>query len=759
MPSALTIPGVQVQTRFEPAPALPGATGILGVVGVTDRGPVEPTPISQFAEFLDLFGPPSRYTMPEVRSALANGVSKVYVSRIAPGRGTKASAFLFDEDNEPVVKLEARAEGEWGNRITVRVTPVRTLSGQGVKYVNLQILLDGEVVDNLHNLVVDAADPNDLLAAINERSRLIVAVDPLFEKGLPAPSAAVPLAAGGTRAAVATLKAGSADVVVAEAKRAGAAGNRVSVEVADGRASLPLTGAGNAPSMTVRARKPGAPGTNIGVTVTLSGTDPVVTVTPQAPQMPRNYTAPTLAALVTAMENDPDVVVTDVGTVPPSPRAATRLARTVQLTVHPEGRDRKTYSDLPDIAAIAAVSDTLVRFAAAPGNPTALPDAQAVPLLGGRDETPFLELRADPADPPLLELVPAPGVTSTLTVSVTLASRPGDGTPSVTLTILADGEEVETITGLTMDPDDPLYLPAVLSANAFLRAHDLLVRSKTTSLPAGTPRPVKLTVGTSPSTDDYQDALDRLEQAEEVDLVIASVANQLSDAGVRTVHQQVAAHCAKMANVARNRMGLGSATAGESASTASILDHADDVRSDHFVLTTPAGTEGAVAGLLGLQNYFESPTFKAIAAPGAEPGHYTDSQLETLIQGNVLVVQERRGVGIIAMKGILTSGRQINVQRTVNKTVRDIKALSDKYIGLLNNEGDRNALKQQATALLIQMERDGAIVPSTDGKLPSFSVDVYSTQNDFTLGIVRVDLSIRPVRAIDFIYATVFVQN
>ena len=52
-----------------------------------------------------------------------------------------------------------------------------------------------------------------------------------------------------------------------------------------------------------------------------------------------------------------------------------------------------------------------------------------------------------------------------------------------------------------------------------------------------------------------------------------------------------------------------------------------------------------------------------------------------------------------------------------------------------------------------------AIVPSTDGKDPSFKVDVYSTQADFAIGIVRVDIAIRPVRAIDYIYATILVKN
>ena len=57
------------------------------------------------------------------------------------------------------------------------------------------------------------------------------------------------------------------------------------------------------------------------------------------------------------------------------------------------------------------------------------------------------------------------------------------------------------------------------------------------------------------------------------------------------------------------------------------------------------------------------------------------------------------------------------------------------------------------------MERDGALVPSTDGTDPAFKVDVFSTQADFANGIVRVDIAVRPVRAIDFIFATILVKN
>ena len=140
-------------------------------------------------------------------------------------------------------------------------------------------------------------------------------------------------------------------------------------------------------------------------------------------------------------------------------------------------------------------------------------------------------------------------------------------------------------------------------------------------------------------------------------------------------------------------------------------------------------------------------------------GDYSDAELAQLVGGNVLVVNKKRKLGDIVVKGVMTSGRQINVQRTANKAVRDVKAIADVYIGLLNNEGNRNALRQQIIALFLQMARDGALVPSTDGKDPPYKVDVYSTQADFANGIVRIDIAVRPVRAIDYIYATILVQN
>ena len=647
------------------------------------------------AAFVDTFGPGSRYTMPEVRSAFANGVSQVVVAR-TEARGQKATLTLVDDDGEQVARLVARAEGAWGNALSAKVTQVRTLSGAGVKYCNLELALAGQVIETFNNLVMDEASPNYFFDRINKGSRVVTAIDPLFEAGLPEPVAATELAELDARAAFALLKAGAADIVRVEARRPGAAGNQTSVQVREGQAARAFAAADNGPSIEVRARTVGAAGTAIRVSITSAPDNKVnlvITVPPAAAQSFGPFG--TTAEIVDAFAANPSVEVVKLGDALPAVAvAAQALERRIDIEVRRDGRDPAVYAGLGTLPAIGAITDPLVSFTLVPAA-TTLPDANAgVPLAGGRNKGAALALPGENSDEPLVELVPARRPPAGLAVAVERGTSTIDGsTAVVSISVLIGDRVEESFANLTMDPDDTRYLPGVLEGSALIRALDLFVRSRMTSIPKNQARFASFTNGTSPLVDDYLAALERLEQAEQVDLVIASAANQLDDAGVTQVQQAVIAHCEKMATVARNRIGLGSIARSENTNIPRILSHADDVRSDAFVLVAPAGAEAALAGLLSRQDYFQSPTFKTVAALDGAPGAYTDPQLEQLINANVLAINKKRGLGIIVIKGLLTSGRQINVQRTANKAVRDVKAICDKYVGLLNTEGSLTALK------------------------------------------------------------------
>ncbi|HRU81537.1 MAG TPA: phage tail sheath subtilisin-like domain-containing protein, partial [Candidatus Methanomethylicus sp.] len=207
---------------------------------------------------------------------------------------------------------------------------------------------------------------------------------------------------------------------------------------------------------------------------------------------------------------------------------------------------------------------------------------------------------------------------------------------------------------------------------------------------------------------------------------------------------------------AKNRIGIGTVAPNES--VADIVKRTATLASDRFVLVAPYGVAGAVAGLISRLNYYESPTFKALTGIADVERRYTPSELMELLKAGVLPLEARRGKGIIVEKGITTSKEQISVMRIADHAVRATRNAAENFIGTLNTAGGRMALKQKITEFFLQMEKENAIVPSTDGKQPAFLVDVYSSQLDFAQGIVRADIAVRPVRAMDYIYATITVQ-
>jgi hypothetical protein len=362
----------------------------------------------------------------------------------------------------------------------------------------------------------------------------------------------------------------------------------------------------------------------------------------------------------------------------------------------------------------------------------------------------------DPGTRNLLSLVPADGA-DPIGLSVVIAEAAGQ---TVSVTVSQRGPQEEFV-GLNMDPDSPSYLPFVLANQSRLVRFVPLSSRDNNRLPADTAAPAAFTGGTSPTVAQYQEAIDRLSDDPRIDLVLASIEAGRADNEVRQIHQALGAHAVAMADSAAPRIAFGSITASEATSLDAIREHSALVRSRRFVLVAPTGAEGAVAGLVGRLNPQESPTFKTVPLFGITPARYRESELNRLLGSttNLLAVQDRVGRGVVVLRGLDTSGDQISVTRVADICIRETKAISENFIGQLNSAEARLSLKQQIVATFTRMEREGALVPSTDGSDPAFTVDVYSTQQDFAQGIVRVDIAVRPVRAIDYIYATIRVKN
>ncbi|HOY01067.1 phage tail sheath subtilisin-like domain-containing protein [Zoogloea sp.] len=257
----------------------------------------------------------------------------------------------------------------------------------------------------------------------------------------------------------------------------------------------------------------------------------------------------------------------------------------------------------------------------------------------------------------------------------------------------------------------------------------------------------------------YQAAIARLENEADVDMVLVSVQDTSDTARLGRIYADVISHCDRMSALSQGRIGFGEVPGNTPEAIKAAADKlTGTLVSDRFVLVAPAGVVGAVAGMTGSLDYFQSPTFKRLSGLGEPaPALGVEAQQE-LLRKSVVPIVAQRGRGIIVLRGLTTDNDQISVRRVADHAVRGVKTIGELFIGRLNNEEGRGALKQKLVEFLVQMQKEGAIVPSTDGTDPAFKVSVYSSQQDFAQGIVRVDLAVRPVRAIDYIYATVLVQ-
>lgn len=334
--------------------------------------------------------------------------------------------------------------------------------------------------------------------------------------------------------------------------------------------------------------------------------------------------------------------------------------------------------------------------------------------------------------------------------SIAVKVDAGSDTEFVSLQV-GDGDVIEMFDNLVMKPSDPAYLVDRINKGSKLLSAEDLHSNAPKNNPANIQK-TNLTLGTmgTISKEDYEAALEKLESDADVDIVVACEITSPE------IHSLIEAHCAKMSANAKNRIGLG--TVAKDESIKDISSRTNVMASDRFVLVAPYGNLGAVAGLISKLNYFESPTFKPLSGISKLETNYTPSEQMELLKSGVIPLEAQRGRGIIVVKGISTSKEQISVTRIADHSVRGIKNIADLFIGTLNSSSGRIALKGKITEFLMRMEREGSIVPSTDGKEPAYLLDVYSSEMDFAQGIVRVDMAVRPVRAMDYIYATIKVE-
>ena len=159
----------------------------------------------------------------------------------------------------------------------------------------------------------------------------------------------------------------------------------------------------------------------------------------------------------------------------------------------------------------------------------------------------------------------------------------------------------------------------------------------------------------------------------------------------------------------------------------------------------------AVAGLLASFSAHISLTNKTLSVDGLER-RFTAAELTQLVQNRVLALEQRQGFRIV--KGILTSTitafAQITTRRIVDFAKFGVRSAANPYIGLLNNERVRGALRATINSFLAEMVDDEMLI--------SYELEVTATRDDQIKGIARVTMVLRPTFSIDFIKVTMFLE-
>jgi hypothetical protein len=232
-------------------------------------------------------------------------------------------------------------------------------------------------------------------------------------------------------------------------------------------------------------------------------------------------------------------------------------------------------------------------------------------------------------------------------------------------------------------------------------------------------------------------------------------------------------HCQKASSdlIKRDRIALVGSGLKSGQTTDAFLDNlrGHNVASDRVIFVAPGikvidtaltppkvvtlpGTyaAAAVAGMLASFSAHVSLTNKVLGVEGVVE-KFNSAQLTQLVQNRVLALEERKGFRIV--KGITTDEgafTQITTRRIVDYAKFGVRSAAQPYIGLLNNERVRGALRATINSFLTEMVEDEMLV--------SYELSVTATRDEERKGIAKVTIVLRPTFSIDFIKVTMVLE-
>lgn len=267
--------------------------------------------------------------------------------------------------------------------------------------------------------------------------------------------------------------------------------------------------------------------------------------------------------------------------------------------------------------------------------------------------------------------------------------------------------------------------------------------------------------GANATKDDYQRSLILLEN--EIVNIVLLAGQDVSKNGMADALQ---GHLKTTAGIKRERIGIiGSGFTDGKEDLVQIVANIPNNEDGRLIYTAPgilATANGkqsrlpggylaaAVAGLIASLSVQASPTNKNLTIEGLTT-EFNSSQLERLVISSVLAAEKRNGFRVV--KGITTADspwNQVTTRRIVDYAIYGVRSGCDPYIGKLNNERVRGAMKATLDAFLTRMVDDEALV--------SYKLDVSATRAQEIAGEAIVTMTLMPTFSIDFIKVTMYLS-
>lgn len=169
----------------------------------------------------------------------------------------------------------------------------------------------------------------------------------------------------------------------------------------------------------------------------------------------------------------------------------------------------------------------------------------------------------------------------------------------------------------------------------------------------------------------------------------------------------------------------------------------------------PGGyTAAAVAGLISTLTPEASPTNKVLSGVNELAQRFSYNEEKDLIKAGVLVLERRQGVRVVrgVTAEMATNGpfKQITTRRIVDFAKAGIRQAANPFIGRLNNQRVRAALRGAIDGFLTTMV--------VDEQLIAYTLDVTATRQDEIAGRAIVNVVLQPTFSIDFIAVTLVLE-